>query len=151
MIRYTLQCEQDHTFDSWFKSSEAYDRQEKRGLIECPTCGSTNVSKAIMAPQVARTDREPVRVPEPPATDKAVAVVDPQTAMLREKIRELRTLMLQNSSYVGDQFAEEARRIHFGETEKRSIHGEATNEDVRALLDEGIEVHAIPLLPDDRN
>lgn len=150
MIRYALQCDKDHTFESWFKNSEAFDNQVERGLVECPACGSRQISKAIMAPQVARTDREPVHASGAP-TEQAVAVVDPQTALLRDKIREFRDFMLRNSNYVGDQFAEEARRIHFGESEKRSIHGEATGEDVRSLLEDGIEVHPIPVLPDDRN
>lgn len=150
MIRYALQCDKDHTFESWFKNSEAFDNQVERGLVECPACGSRQISKAIMAPQVARTDREVVRVPAATA-DQAVAVAEPQAAMLREKIREFREFVLRNSNYVGDQFAEEARRIHFGESEKRSIHGEATGEDVRSLLEDGIEVHPIPVLPDDRN
>ena len=152
MIRFALACEAAHSFESWFRDGAAYDTQRERGLLTCPVCGSAKVEKAIMAPQVARKDREaappPVNDPAPPAP---VALLTPEQALVRTKLRELRELMTQNSDNVGDKFAEEARRMHFGETEHRAIHGEANREEVSALLEDGVEVMPLPGLPEERN
>ncbi|KOX59168.1 MULTISPECIES: DUF1178 family protein [Methylobacterium] len=152
MIRYSLVCEAGHGFESWFPSSDSYDTQVERGLVTCPVCDSAKVSKALMVPSVARTDR--ARAPAPPAKAEAEApvtmVAEPER-QLRAMLRALREHVVANAEHVGARFPEEARRIHYGETEGRSIYGEATPAEARALIDEGIEVAAIPVLPDDRN
>ncbi|APT34319.1 hypothetical protein MCBMB27_05028 [Methylobacterium phyllosphaerae] len=152
MIRYSLVCEAGHGFESWFPSSDSYDTQVERGLVTCPVCDSAKVSKALMVPSVARTDR--ARAPALPAKAEAEApvtmVAEPER-QLRAMLRALREHVVANAEHVGARFPEEARRIHYGETEGRSIYGEATPAEARALIDEGIEVAAIPVLPDDRN
>jgi hypothetical protein len=159
MIRYTLACERAHSFESWFQNSAAYDKQSKRGLVACPVCGSVKVEKAIMAPRLARTDlpepRPPAPTPPaatPPAPAKtAVAIMSPPERELRQKLKELRDHVTKNASYVGAKFPEEARKIHYGETEHRSIYGEASPDEAKALHEEGIEFHPLPILPDDQN
>ena len=153
MIRYALSCEKGHGFESWFKSSNAYDKQVARGLVGCPVCGSTNIGKAIMAPGVARgaAAREaPARAPaqEPRAP---VAMLSEKERELRTKLRELRDHVVKNADYVGQKFPEEARKMHYGEVEHRSIYGEASSADAAELIEEGIELHPLPILPDERN
>jgi hypothetical protein len=171
MIRYALVCAKGHTFESWFQSSETYDKQHKRGLVSCPDCGSTKVDKAIMAPKLSGTKKRgrpqlpvpaaAVESPAPtadaakvPATDAAkapVAMVSPQEQEFRQKLRELREHLTKNSDYVGAQFPEEARKMHYGEIDHRSIYGEASPQEAKELHDEGIEFHPLPILPDERN
>lgn len=156
MIRYALHCEKAHAFESWFPSSDSYEAQRKGGFVACPVCGSTRVDKALMAPQLARKDRReaPMPLPAPPVPTPVpgpVAKVSPLEQELRAKIRELREHVVKNADPVGDRFAEEARKIHYGETEHRSIYGQATPEEAHELAEEGIEFHALPVLPDDRN
>jgi hypothetical protein len=141
MIRYTLGCERGHSFESWFQNSLAYDKQAKRGLVVCPVCNSTKVEKAIMAPRVTPT----------PAAPSPVAMMSPQERELRTKLRELRDHLVKNADYVGQRFPEEARKMHYGEIQHRSIYGEASGEQAKELHEEGIEFHPLPLLPDDRN
>jgi hypothetical protein len=160
MIHYALACEHGHTFESWFQNSSAYDKQSKRGLVTCPACGSANVEKAIMAPRLARADvpEPPPPVPAPPAATPPgapvktpVAIMGAQERELRQKLKELRDHVTKNANYVGPRFPEEARKIHYGETEHRSIYGEASPDEARALHEEGIEFHPLPILPDDQN
>jgi hypothetical protein len=159
MIRYALVCAKGHGFESWFQNSAAYDKQAKRGLVECPVCGNTKVQKAIMAPRIAGTrKRGKVSVPVPmgdvPAADAVkapVAMVSPQEQEFRAKLKELKEHLTKNSDYVGQKFPEEARKMHYGDIEHRSIYGEATLQDAKEMHDEGIEVHPLPVLPDDRN
>jgi hypothetical protein len=165
MIRYALNCEHDHAFDSWFQSSAAYDKQQKRGLVTCPLCGSAKVAKAIMAPRLARADvadplppapptpapAQPAALPAMPPGKLPVAIMSSQERELRQKLKELRDHVTKNASYVGARFPEEARKIHYGETEHRSIYGEASPDDAKALHEEGIEFHPLPMLPDDQN
>jgi hypothetical protein len=165
MIRYSLVCEKGHDFESWFPSSAAYDKQVKRKLVTCPACGSAKVEKAIMAPRLKRTDKgegapieatltEPAATPAPatpPADTTPVAMMSPQEKELRAKLKELREHLTKNADYVGKQFPEEARKMHYGEIEHRSIYGEASSEDAKELHDEGIEFHPLPNLPDERN
>jgi hypothetical protein len=153
VIKYALACDKAHEFESWFPSSDSFDTQQARGLVACPVCGSTKVGKVIMAPQVARRDRapEPVANVPAPAAPQPVAVVSEAEQELRAKIREFRDQLLAKSESVGDRFAEEARKIHYGETEHRTIHGQATPEEARELIEEGVEFHPIPVLPDERN
>jgi hypothetical protein len=174
MIRYTLACDQGHSFESWFQNSAAYDKQAKRALVTCPVCGSAKVEKAIMAPSLASGSAfaEPA-VPQPPGPSPAppvptppplqpapmppippknpVAMMSPPERELRQKLKELRDHITKNASYVGPRFPEEARKIHYGETEHRSIYGEASPEQAKELHDEGIEFHPLPILPDDKN
>jgi hypothetical protein len=167
MIRYALACDNGHSFESWFQNSAAYDKQAKHGLVACPVCNSAKVEKAIMAPQLHRTDVERPRPivappPVPPAAlapsappttpgKSPVAIMSPQERELRSKLKELRDHVTKNASYVGPRFPEEARKIHYGETEHHSIYGEASPEEAKALHDEGIEFHPLPMLPDDQN
>lgn len=149
MIRYSLICEAGHGFESWFPSSDSYDAQVARGLVTCPVCDSTKVGKALMVPSVARTDRAPAT---PPAqSDAPVAMIAEPERQVRAMLRALRDHVVANSEHVGARFPEEARKIHYGEAEGRSIYGEASPAEARALIEEGIEVAAIPILPDDRN
>jgi hypothetical protein len=166
MIRYTLVCDKHHEFDSWFANSAAYDKQAKRGLVTCPSCGSTKVEKALMAPRLARSDSSSSRQDsngkshqEVPAQQSAqaatspapVAMMTPQEQELRRKLRELRDHLVKNAENVGPRFSEEARKMHYGEAAHRSIYGVASAKDAEALLEEGIAVSALPVLPDDRN
>lgn len=167
MIRYTLVCDKRHEFESWFANSAAYDKQAKRGLVACPLCGSAKVEKALMAPRLTRggaaaTRQEtsaPAPVPSasseaapaaaPPATP--VAMMSPQEQEFRQKLRELRDHVVRNAENVGPRFPEEARKMHYGEAEHRSIYGIASPEDAKELHEEGIPFSPLPILPDERN
>jgi len=155
MIRYALACDKGHSFDSWFQDSAAYDKQAKRGLVACPQCGSTKVEKAIMAPRLSATAKKrrlPVEAPSAPAPDnQPVAMISPQEQEFRAKLKELREHIVKNADDVGQKFPEEARKMHYGETEHRSIYGVATPDDARELAEEGIEFMPVPILPDERN
>ena len=171
MIRYALNCEKGHSFESWFQNSAAYDKQTKRGLITCPVCGSAKVEKAIMAPRLSRAETAEPVPPAPPAmvapaappmpmpppvapgvpAKAPVAIMSPVERELRQKLKELREHVTKNASYVGGRFPDEARKIHYGEAEHRSIYGEASPEEAKALHDEGIEFHPLPVLPDEFN
>jgi hypothetical protein len=163
MIRYTLVCDRRHEFESWFANSAAYDKQAKRGLVTCPLCGSAKVEKALMTPRLARTDTKaaqevaPASPPPAEATPPAVqpstpvAMISPQEQELRKKLRELRDHLVQNAENVGPRFPEEARKMHYGEAEHRSIYGIASPEDAKEMHEEGIEFSPLPVLPDERN
>jgi hypothetical protein len=158
MIHYNLRCAKGHAFESWFQSSSAYETQEKRGLVSCPVCGSTDVERAIMAPQiVSKTGRESATSePAPaPATDVNAPAPTPllmaQEQELRTKLRELRDHIVKNADNVGERFPNEARKMHYGDIEHRPIYGEASPDEAKALIDEGVEVMPLPVLPDDRN
>ncbi len=150
MIRYALVCEAGHEFESWFPSSESFDDQVARGLVACPVCDTPKVGKALMAPRLARTGRAPAAV-APPAQDAAIAMIAEPERQMRAMLRAFRAHVIANSEAVGPRFAEEARKIHYGESEERSIHGQASPEEARALIEEGISVAALPPVPDDRN
>jgi hypothetical protein len=149
VIRYDLHCEAGHGFESWFRSSGDYDAQRKRKLVECPVCGSHEVEKQIMAPRLKRTDK----APRPkPAEDKApVAMMSPQEAEFRQKLRELRDHVTKNAENVGEKFPDLARKMHNEEIERRSIYGEASAEEVKSLIEDEVDIHPLPVLPDDRN
>jgi hypothetical protein len=151
MILYQLQCNKGHAFESWFRNSDTYDRQEKRGLMACPQCGSSKVSKAIMAPRIGKKGAsrpEPSPQPEatsaPQAAEPTAAVKGPMPAEMRAVLLELRRQVEKNCDYVGGQFAEEARKIHYGESDKRGIYGETSDAEAEALKDEGIEFGRLP-------
>src|SRR6266478_3015105 len=174
MIRYTLVCNKRHEFESWFANSAAYDKQAKRGLVTCPLCGSAKVEKALMTPKLARADTpsnheaapaHPPPSPGPhageggegdaaPAAAKVptpVAMISPQEQEFRRKLREMRDHLVKNAENVGSRFPEEARKMHYGEAEHRSIYGVASPKDAKALHDEGIEFSPLPVLPEERN
>ncbi|MEL7487869.1 MAG: DUF1178 family protein [Pseudomonadota bacterium] len=136
MIKYNLLCDSDHEFEGWFRSSDDYDAQARDGLLECPVCASSSVRKALMAPAIARggSSRSDARLAEIKAN-------------MGEAMDRARRFVEKNFDYVGDRFPEEARRIHYGETEKRGIYGEATGDEVRDLVDEGVSVAPVPGAP----
>lgn len=151
MIRYSLQCHKNHSFEGWFKNSDDFDRQAKRKLVTCPECGSANVTKALMAPNVTTGRSKSSR-------SKEVAVANTEaTAELRKKqellalMRKLRAEVEKNAEYVGPRFAEEARKMHYEEADRRGIYGEATLDEARDLHEEGIEFYPLPKLPEDQN
>jgi hypothetical protein len=163
MIRYALTCAKGHSFESWFQNSAAYDKQRKRSLVECPVCGDTKVEKAIMAPRLsgakkrsrsmaaAAPDAAIGEAPAPDAASAPVAMISPQERELRGKLKELRDHLTKNSDYVGQKFPEEARKMHYGDVEHRSIYGEASPPQPKKLHEEGIEFHPLPVPPDERN
>jgi hypothetical protein len=156
MIRYALSCNKGHGFESWFPNSAAYDKQIKRGLVACPACGSIKIEKAIMAPRLGHADTrgtspEPTAASPTPETSAPVAMMSPQEVELRGKLRELRDHLTKNADNVGRSFPEQARKMHYGEIEHRSIYGEASPDEAKSLLEEGVEFHPLPTLPDERN
>jgi hypothetical protein len=141
MIHLALRCEHDHAFDGWFRNSEDFEKQKKRGLVACPSCGSSSVDKALMAPSVSTgRKKEKMALAMNTAQKKAMAELKALTRKMRE-----------NADYVGDRFAEEARKIHFGETDPRGIYGEATAEEAKGLAEDGVEFMPLPVFPDDQN
>jgi len=147
MIHYDLTCDKGHDFDGWFRNSAAYDEQADKGLVSCAVCGSAKVEKQLMAPGIPTKSNRKNDSPR-----KMVAgPVDPRLAAMMDMVRQVRKHVEENAEYVGDRFAEEARKIHYEETEHRGIYGEASMEDAKALVEEGITVHAIPRLPEDGN
>ena len=140
MIRYDLICDSEHQFDSWFRDSETFSAQARAGQIHCPVCGSTAVRKALMTPSLGQKQNQQVIRENTEIQKKLV-----------QAVREIRRQVEQNADYVGDKFAEEARKIHYKEAETRGIYGETTVEDAKSLTEEGIEIHALPALPEDQN
>ncbi|MEZ5773650.1 MAG: DUF1178 family protein [Hyphomicrobiaceae bacterium] len=157
MIRFRLNCSKGHEFEAWFRSGEDFDRQVARKLLACPQCGDAEIAKAVMAPAVARRDRDPavsqtVAAPAPAAAPAPQMTKGlPLPGEVVEVLRKLRDHVRQNADYVGDRFAEEARKIHYEEIDPRGIYGEATVEEAEALREEGIEFHPLPVLPEDTN
>lgn len=156
MIKYDLRCERGHSFESWFQSSTAYDSQRKRKLVSCPACGSEKIEKAIMAPQLAGTKKRgtavtPTAEAPAPAPAAHAPLMMAQERELRAKLKELRDHVTKNADNVGEKFPNEARKMHYGDIEHRPIYGEASPDEARSLIDEGIEVMPLPVLPEDRN
>jgi hypothetical protein len=156
MIRYSLHCERGHAFESWFQSSSAYDSQVKRKLVTCPACGSAKVEKSIMAPQIVSKKRRDSAAPAPAASTDVTAPASTPLMMaqereLRTKLRELRDHIVKNADNVGERFSNEARKMHYGDIEHRPIYGEASPDEARSLIEEGVEVSPLPVLPEDRN
>ena len=165
MIKYALICEARHEFESWFSDSQAFETQQRRGLVECPHCGATRVKKALMAPSVS-TSRRKARNAQAQAQAQAqassaaspasapaqeMALLDDQQRALRDMVRALHEKIAQTTTDVGARFAEEARRMHEGETPTRPIRGQASLEQARELWEDGVPVLPIPALPDERN
>lgn len=146
MIHYDLICDKGHAFDGWFSNSAAYDEQAGKGLVTCTHCGSAKVEKQLMAPGIpVKSNRKSEAKP------MVAAPADPKLAELMSMMRELRRHVEENAEYVGDRFAEEARKIHYEESEQRGIYGQTTPDEAKALIEEGIAVHPLPRLPEDGN
>jgi hypothetical protein len=146
MIRYDLQCDKGHEFDGWFSDSAAFDTQCKRRLVSCIQCGSVEIEKQLMAPGIpAKGNRKS------DAVNMTGGVMDPHAQKMLTMMREYRKAVESNAEYVGDRFAEEARKIHYEESEKRGIYGEARRDEAESLVEEGIEIHPLPRLPEDTN
>lgn len=165
MIRYDLICEKGHRFDGWFRGSAAFDEEVAAGRLGCPFCASREVTKALMAPAVSGADKRRVeggRGADPASgTDGEAAAseapgermftADPKARALREAIGKLREHVTNNAEYVGPRFAEEARKIHYEEDGSRGIYGETTPAEASELREEGIDVHPLPVLPEEQN
>ena len=141
VIQYSLHCSKGHVYDAWFKNAAAFDEQQVRGIVTCAVCGDGQVVKAPMAPAVARTDGGKVSLSSP----------HPDMVKFKELLRAYRQKVTSEADYVGDRFAEEARKMHFDEAETRDIYGEATRDEVVALAEEGIEFMPLPDLPEEHN
>lgn len=141
MIHYALVCENTHKFEAWFRNAEAYDQQKTRGIVTCPICSTGAVDKALMAPALSRA----------PAEKVALSIGHPQQAQLREALKALRNKVISEADYVGDKFAEEARKIHFKDVEAHGIYGEATQDEVAALVEDGVDFMPLPNLPEEHN
>ena len=173
MIKYALICDQGHTFESWFSNAQGYETQVKRGFVECPTCQTKQVSKAMMAPSVSTSRRKeviraqtaamtaaamqaqaqsaaaaPAAAPAPEPA-QPVALLDEGQQALRAMVRELHEKMTENSTDVGDRFTTEARDMQSGDAPLRPIHGRATLQEAKALIEEGVPVMPLPTLPDE--
>ena len=158
MILYRLRCRKGHEFDSWFKDSKAYERQEKRSLIGCPECGDSKVARAVMAPRIGKgatkaaveapAEAAPAPTPAPsPQQQQMAALAKHMPKEMREALLKVREQVEKNCEHVGPAFAEEARKIHYGESDKRGIYGETSDEEAEALADEGIEFGRLPWVP----
>jgi hypothetical protein len=160
MIRYRLNCQNEHEFEAWFSSGESFDAQLKHQLVTCPECGSASVQKALMAPSVVTSEKKSAkrqrgsakRDTDDQAEGNSPQLMSngPQTEMLRQ-LRAMRDKILAEAEYVGPRFAEEARKIYHEEAPARGIYGEASAKDVRDLAEEGVDVFPVPVLPDDKN
>ncbi len=153
MIHYQLRCAQSHAFDGWFRDSQAFDAQAHAGQLSCPSCGTSEVQRALMAPAVGKKRAAPSQV-EPEAKPPAVPAPGPAPVAggslpdgMRAMLQRMRAEVEKRCDYVGDGFAKEARRIHNGESDARGIYGEATPEEAERLADDGIEVARIPWVP----
>ncbi len=169
MIKYMLACDQGHQFESWFSDSLAYEQQAKRGLVECPHCGSIKVEKALMAPSISTSKRKARNAmmertgaqgmqdhgttpdAQPRQEAQPVALLDENQRAMREMIRDLHAKISENSVDVGASFVDQARKMHDGEMPTRAIRGEATLAQAKELWDEGVPVLPVPVLPEDRN
>ncbi len=150
-MHYQLRCEQAHEFDGWFADSAGFELQAARGLVECPICGSVQVERALMAPAVPKKGRPPrkTRKPATPETPQVPVAIGGEKVpdQVRAMLQRLRDEVERNCDYVGNSFAEEARKIHHGESEARGIYGESTPAEAESLAEEGIEVAQIPWVP----
>lgn len=141
LIQYSLHCSNGHRYDAWFKNAAAFEDQRARGIVSCAVCGDDAIEKAPMAPAVARSDKDKV----------SLSSAHPDAARLRELLRAYRQKVTSEADYVGDKFADEARKIHFEEVEARGIYGEATRDEVAGLIEEGIAFMPLPDLPEEHN
>ena len=157
MIKYSLICDKEHAFEGWFSTGQDFDTQNQRNLVNCPICNSSKIAKTLMAPSIStgKTKLQPAKpVNIEPAKGEAQVANAPVPENFQElvvKIRELRANILENSRDVGSKFPDEARKIHYGEVERHSIYGQASDKDVKELIDEGVDILPIPTLPEDNN
>ncbi len=142
MIKYSLSCENAHTFEGWFSTSAEFDRQRQSGFLTCPACNSASISKTLMAPSVSTARKK---------EEKREIVMDMARQEMIAKVKEAVAAIKANAEDVGEKFPEEARKIHYGEADARGIIGQASLGEVKDLLDEGIEVAPLPVLPEDAN
>jgi len=156
MIHYQLRCSQDHGFDGWFKNSATFEKQADLGLIECPECGSAEVERALMAPALARREALPAPPAEPsspptaaaePAVGAGKVAAGRMPAQMQALLQRMRAEGERTCEYVGNDFAEEARKMHRGESEHRGIYGETSEEQAESLEEEGINIARIPWVP----
>jgi len=144
MIKYTLKCTEDHRFDSWFQSAEAFEKLLSAGMVSCSVCGAIDVKKAIMAPQVRTARKAQAPAPEPENTETAPSPLSELASPAEKALQEMRKMVEETSEDVGKNFATEARAIHEGEAPERPIYGQAKIEDAKELADEGIAVVPLP-------
>ena len=142
MIRYALSCDNGHEFEGWFAASADFDQQLASGFLSCPACGSATVSKLLMAPSVSTARKK---------EEMRTLVMDTARAEALAKIKEAVAAIKANAEDVGTKFPEEARKIHYGEADARGIIGQASLHEAEALMEEGIEIAALPIIPDDVN
>jgi hypothetical protein len=154
MIHYQLRCSQAHGFDGWFNDSASFEKQAKRGLIECPECGGTDIERALMAPALAKRDAGPHAVETPPAAAETPTEAPPVMtatgrlpAQMLAALQRMRAEVEKNCDYVGPNFADQARAMHRGEIEPKGIYGETTDEQAESLAEEGVSVAKIPWVP----
>lgn len=158
MIKYTLKCSDGHQHEAWFASSSAYDELVRKRQLQCPVCGTSDVGKALMTPGIpTRQNKRETAVASPsalqapmPSVATAAAPGGPQSEAI-QMMRKLREFVKANSEYVGPRFAEEARKIHYEESDNRSVYGEASREELSELREEGINFYPLPVLPEDHN
>ncbi len=155
MIVFDLTCPEGHVFETWFRNGAAFDQQAKAGLLVCPTCGSKDIKKSLMAPNLSGS-KKTFEAPDPTRPEKAMpqkavpqkAVMETkQAAEVMKALKALRHTIEENCDYVGEAFAEEARKIHYGESETRGIYGETSEEEAAKLADEGVAVSRVPWAP----
>ncbi len=174
MIRYSLVCDNAHAFEGWFRDSADFSAQAGDSLLSCPVCGSRKVEKQLMAPAVVGSRKDAGGVSEAEdamapaaardgetgvvaaggasaAAKTMLSAITPDERKVLEIARQLRKAVEKSADYVGKNFAEEARRIHYGEAEARGIYGETTPDDAAALLEEGVDVLPLPMLPEEQN
>ncbi len=142
MIRYSLICDNAHSFEGWFSQGADFDRQVESGFLTCPVCGSSAISKSLMAPSVSTARDKEAR------QQVAMDVARQETIV---KLKEMVATIKANAEDVGERFPEEARKIHYGEADARGIMGKASLAEVKDLIEEGIEIAPLPVLPDDTN
>lgn len=142
MIRYSLICDNAHGFEGWFSGSADFDRQVEAGFLTCPVCNSAAISKSLMTPSVSTARKQ---------EQKQAVAVDLAQKQMMAKLKEAVAAIKATSEDVGEKFPEEARKIHYGEADARGIIGKASFDEVRSLVDEGIEIAPLPVLPEDAN
>ncbi|MDP7150495.1 MAG: DUF1178 family protein [Paracoccaceae bacterium] len=142
MIQYSLKCDNDHSFDSWFQSASAFEKLQGAGMVSCAICGSTDVKKSVMAPRVATSRKKA----DKPATETPKPKLSEPSTAAEQALKELKTQIEKNSTYVGDNFATEARAMHLGDAPERQIHGEAKPEEAKKLIEDGVPVTPLPFM-----
>jgi len=147
MIQFTLKCAQDHSFDSWFQSADAYEKLKSADMVTCAICGTSDVSKAIMAPRVTASRKKAAAQSAPKPQTETPASLSTPTGTAEQALAELKKHVQDNSEYVGDSFASEARAIHDGDAPERAIYGEASIDEAKTLIEDGVKVAPLPFIP----